>query len=152
MINKEVVSGMIAFDVWMCNRDRNTGNVLFQRPSPGVKQYTMSLIDHSHALIGDLPNIQVLYQHIQAQGDPKWFVGATPMELRSMVKTADNFEVWLKGIEELDMTQVRQAGEVLPKEWILNIEQYDELLQFIANRAREVRRLITANPNLFFFP
>lgn len=149
LTNPEVVPGMIAFDVWICNRDRNAGNMRFQRPSPGLRKYTVSLIDHSHSLIGDLPDIYELYHRIDEQGDPAWFAAPTPIQLRRLVISVEDFEPWLDKIEGIDPTQLSDTLDAIPSEWVPDSDQSKELVRFIINRAGKVRSLIEGNPELF---
>jgi hypothetical protein len=152
IINCEVIAGMIAFDVWICNRDRNPGNVLLQRPSDGMQKYTLSLIDHSHALIGDLPNLDALRQFIERNNDPRCFVRPTPHQLRSVVCRMGEYMKPLMKIESFDIGQLAQVIQRIPTEWIPNQEHLVDLVKFVGERATEVKSLIMDNKQLFVSP
>ena len=149
IINLEVVAGMIAFDVWVCNRDRHRGNVLLQRPSDGMQRYTLSLIDHSHALIGDLPDITALQRFIARNNDPSCFIMLMPQQLRDTVRHLGEYTPWLMKIEAFDMEQLRASAERIPTEWIPDQKQLADLIEFLAQRASTVSSLIMDNPQLF---
>lgn len=149
IINSEVIAGMIAFDVWVCNRDRHGGNVLLQRPSDGMQKYTLSLIDHSHALIGDLPDLIALQEFIERNNDPRCFVMPMPQQLRSVVCSLGDYTSWLIKIEGFDIEQLKATAQAIPTEWIPSQKQLTGLVEFVAHRASNVKSLILDNPQLF---
>lgn len=149
LINKDIVPGMIVFDVWICNKDRHSGNVILQRPSEGISQYNLSLIDHSHALIGDLPNLDALRQFIQLNNDPRCFVMPVPQQLRNVVCHLEDYIPWLMKVESFNIEQLDEVIQVIPTEWIPSQEQLASLINFVALRASNVKSLVMDNPQLF---
>lgn len=148
LIDYGVVLGMIAFDVWMCNRDRHAGNVLFQRPSEGIPKYNLCLIDHSHALIGDLVNLDALRQCIKKGNDPQPFV-RVPRNLITGINDLNQYSEWLDKIENFDSNQFDGMIKIMPSEWIPDKGQLSELVQLVKDRTQNVRTLISQNPQLF---
>lgn len=50
--NYDVLSQIIAFDVWTNNQDRNADNLLYSQAEQRKKKYKLHLIDHGHAIYG----------------------------------------------------------------------------------------------------
>lgn len=50
---------LLLFDLWVCNSDRWTGNLLLSRPSDAPDTYEFVVIDHSYALLSDADAPQV---------------------------------------------------------------------------------------------
>jgi hypothetical protein len=61
--NPERIYGMVAFDTWICNRDRHEGNLLVRRirqRGASPEELRLLLNDHSHCLVlpqGQAPNL-----------------------------------------------------------------------------------------------
>jgi hypothetical protein len=151
LTNPEVIPGMFALDVFICNRDRHEENVLFQRPSPDSGRYTCYLIDHSHALIGDFPNFGGLLQFMgdERNPDPKAFLRMAPRPLRGLVRRLSDFEPWVTRIEALSRTQLQDSLTRVPQEWKPAQDDCPALVDFLIQRKNTVRGLLEAGSSLF---
>lgn len=142
LTNANAVPGMLAFDVLLCNRDRHRGNVLLQRPSPSLDRYTFSLIDHSHALIGDMPNMEALIQFLRRHYDPAPFLQVAPLELRQLVTGWADFDPWLSRIESLTETNLENILSGIPDEWRPRDDDCSLIMDFLFARKNRVRQLL----------
>lgn len=140
--NANAIPGMLAFDVLVCNRDRHGGNVLLQRPSPNLDRYTFYLIDHSHALIGDMPNMKALTQFLDNHHDPAPFLQVAPMQLRALVSGWDDFDPWLAKIESLTRTGLENILIGIPAEWRPKENDSALIIDFLLARKDRVRSLL----------
>lgn len=149
LLNPEAIFGMLAFDVLVCNRDRHSGNILFQRPSPGVAKYNLELIDHSHALIGDLANFAALEGFLTKNPDPDSFLRKAPSELRGLVKDLAAFDPWIHKIESLSQTQLTDSAAQLPDEWKPNPDETGRLVDLLNSRRQAIRQLLESGKGQF---
>jgi len=144
LMNPEAVVGMLAFDVLVCNRDRHHGNVLLQHPSPDMGGYILHVIDHSHALIGNLPNFEALLEFVAANPDPDAFLRVAPVEIRSLVQSLDEFAPWIQRINDLTETQIESSVSHIPREWRPMPDDSVKLVDFLLERKAKVPGLIKA--------
>jgi len=149
LMNPEVVAGMLAFDVLVCNRDRHRGNILLQHPSPDMGGYTLHIIDHSHALIGNLPNYDTFVEFIGANLDPDAFLRVAPVEIRSLVQCLDDFAPWVKRINRLTRTQIESSVTHMPREWRPMPDDTTKLVDFLVERKAKIAGLIKAGVGNF---
>lgn len=148
LTNIDAVPAMFAFDVLICNGDRNRNNIVFQKVSPALERYRFQLIDHSHALGGDKPTKDAFVQGIQT---PERYLQYWP-ELRSTVTSVKQFEPFLIAVENLDVSELDRIVSEVPSEWRPNPDDISYLPQFLIQRAAQLRHLIsqaaTQFPNL----
>ncbi|MBA7678366.1 hypothetical protein ES703_86640 [subsurface metagenome] len=142
LTNANAIPGMLAFDVLLGNRDRHRGNVLFQRPSPNLDRYTFYLIDHSHALIGDMPDMETFTQFLEQHNDPTPFLQAAPEQLRALVSDWADFDPWLAKIESLTGTNLHNILVGIPSEWIPHQGDCSLIIDFLLARKNRVRHLL----------
>lgn len=142
LTNTNAIPGMLALDVLLCNRDRHRGNVLLQRPSPSLDRYTFYLIDHSHALIGDMPNMEALMQFLRGHRDPDPFLQVVPLELRKLVSDWADFDPWLSRIESLTETNLKNILVGIPDEWRPQHNDCSLIIDFLRARMNRVRHLL----------
>lgn len=142
LVNPDVIPGMLAFDVLVCNRDRHAGNVLFQRPSPTLDKYSCVLIDHSHALIGPLQSFAAFQTFLASNPDPDSFLRGTPSQLRALVNNLDVFDPWIRRIEGLSVSQLSDSLARIPPEWVPSGNDCRDLLDFLVLRKNRVRTLV----------
>lgn len=142
LTNPEAVIGMLAFDVFVCNRDRHAGNVLLQRPSPEMERYTLYLIDHSHALIGDLADVAELERWRSSHPDPGSFLRVAPQELRGLVDDAARFDPWVSRIGALTRSQLEDSAARIPSGWKPSPDEIPSLIDFLMDRRSAMRGLM----------
>lgn len=142
LTNASAIRGMLALDVLLCNRDRHAGNVLVQRPSPNLDRYTLYLIDHSHALIGDMPNMEALMQFLEHHPDPDPFLQVAPRELRALVTDWADFHPWLAGIESLTRTSLENILGGIPDEWRPQHNDCLLIIDLLLARKNRIRQLL----------
>lgn len=142
LTNADAIPGMLAFDVLLCNRDRHGGNVLLQRPSPSLDRYTFCLIDHSHALIGDMPNMEALIQFLKRHHEPDPFLQVAPPGLRELITNWADFDPWLSRIESLTGTKLGNILTGIPDEWRPQHNDCSLIIDFLLARKNRVRHLL----------
>lgn len=142
LTNANAIPGMLAFDVLVCNRDRHGGNVLLQRPSPNLDRYTFYLIDHSHALIGDMPSMGTLMEFLDRHHDPNSFLQVAPLQLRALVSDWADFDPWLLKIESLTETNLENILVGIPDEWRPQQNDCVLIIDFLLARKNRVRHLL----------
>jgi hypothetical protein len=131
LVNTDTVPGIFAFDVLTCNWDRNDSNLVVQKASPALERYKLWMIDHSHALGGDLPT-------------PNDFLGRdkSPMQylrywenLRGLVIKWEQFQPFLKRVKALGSTQLTAMIRAVPTEWRPPGANLSYLSDFLLSRA-----------------
>jgi len=142
LTNPEAVIGMIAFDVFVCNRDRHSGNVLLQRPSPDMERYTLYLVDHSHALIGDLADMGDFARWCNSHPDPGSFIQVAPQELRGLVDDLARFDPWVSRIGALTRSQFEESAARIPTSWKPSPDEIPSLIDFLISRQNAMQGLI----------
>ena len=149
LVNIEAVCGMLLLDVLICNRDRHAGNVVLQHPSPDMDGYVLNVIDHSHALIGDLPDFQTFVNYVHFNPDPDTFLRIAPPQLRSIVQGMDNFDLWIKKVENIAESQIKNSATHIPIEWRPTPDDTNKLVDFLIERKSKIRGLIGAGISNF---
>jgi hypothetical protein len=145
LTNLDVVPAMFAFDVLVCNPDRNRGNIVFQKVSPTLERYRLQMIDHSHALGGDRANMD---DFIKSVKDPQTYLQYWP-ELRATVTAKAQFEPFLQRVEALTRPQVEEIVDTVAAEWRPNPDQTPSLTGFLLQRATQLRSLMSQVGALF---
>lgn len=142
LVNPQIIAGLIVFDVLVCNRDRHGENVLMQRLNPELDQYQLQLIDHSHSLIGDLPDFAALVRWMDDYPDPGAYLRKLPQELRMMVTGHDEFDPWLNMVENLPLQVIDDSYASIPEDWRPNPDDTFQVIDLVDQRRTEVRALL----------
>lgn len=149
LMNPDAIFGMLAFDILVCNRDRHSQNILFQRPSPGVANYSLQLIDHSHALIGELADFAALEKFIGSNPDPDAFLRKVPVQLRALVNDLADFDPWINKIENLPLAVLKDSVAQIPSSWKPNPDETGRVIDFVDSRKEAIRPLLQSGKDQF---
>ncbi len=139
LTNTDDLYGVITFDNWVLNSDRdNIGNNLIEFLPNSEMYYRM--IDFGHCFTGDTWNANQLSQRIN---DPNivpclWFV-------RDNTTDVSKFEQWFKIVEELGDEEIAGILADTPKDWNLANDERECLLALINTRRKAVRTYILAS-------
>ena len=106
--------------------------------------YTLHVIDHSHALIGNLPNFDAFVAFVGANPDPDAFLRVAPLEIRSLVQCLDDFAPWIQRINNLTENQIERSVTHMPGEWRPMPDDTTKLVDFLLERKGKVAGLIKA--------
>lgn len=144
LTNPETIAGMLAFDVLICNQDRHGQNMLFQRPSENADRYQLILIDHSHALIGDMQSYASLENLLRNtyNPDPLPFLMSPPEGLLRQIKSWSDFDTWLERIEAITESELDDCVARMPSEWRPPAAETAQLIQLLVSRKDMVRTLL----------
>lgn len=144
--NLDQVPGMIAFDIFVANSDRQHKNALMHPADNKTSIFEYVLIDHGHCFDG-----------------PTWTaasISKTPYQLRNIPWKTDriiqksSFISFIDALDSLDASFFIKTIENIPDDWKHKSADFDELLKFLVGRnAKEVLRVIYEqaknNRNLF---
>ncbi len=133
--NPNFAAGVLVFDEWIINPDRNDENVIWW---PGRKPY---IIDHEKALFGTTGNIPSKI----ALRD-KFVTGGHPF--RSIV-SRPNIVQWCLEVERLSSAAVRSAIEQARSWQLITETQSNDLMATLFLRKRDIRRLVLNEPATF---
>lgn len=149
LTNANMIPGIFAFDILICNRDRHHNNILFQRPNPGADKYTCILIDHSHALIGNMQNKEAFERFIRNNQDPGAYIGSVPQQLKDLIVSMEDFDPWIDKIEALSHSDLQSSLAGIPSEWRPTPDESPELIDFIIFRKDNIRSLLSNSESYF---
>lgn len=149
IINPDMILGMFAFDILICNRDRHANNILFQRPNPNVDRVDCILIDHTHALIGDLADFSTFSNWHNSHPDPLSYIQKPPPQLRAMIGSLDDFDPWILRIQQMDRSVLEESIQTMPGEWLPSTDDADQLIDFLVNRRHQMKQLIRNSKQAF---
>jgi hypothetical protein len=132
-VNTEQAAGMIVFDHWVQNDDRDTGNVLVTR---GAKpQFYM--IDHESCFCGSGWYDEDLLQH-RERVVPYW-AESYPRFVPYIDQREHPFLAALERLEGLSRSLIEEATRDVPAEWGVEDEEWDLFVDYLDRRKRLVR-------------
>jgi len=139
LTNRDALPEVIAFDTFICNRDRSPGNVLisFADPSRNNRSCTFHLVDHSEAFGTGRWSEETLKS---LQNDENIYVYAVTFDHIS--PKMDAFESSLVRLEALTPAKIKEIIEGVPSEWKLFIGEATALEEFLIDRKAKVRAIL----------
>lgn len=163
--NKDDISKIVAFDVFIGNLDRyrNEGNILINREHPR-KMYA---IDHGHAFFGPMWDIEKI-KTLKMIDKPKeyiyWYCGlifscmpgvifSALQEYIDLTDIKNNpFNEVIKNIEAIDIDMIELWMNNIPNEWYVNKEvQMAQYADFLLKHKQLVKIVIQAMADHEFF-
>ena len=138
--NKDIISGIIAFDYWIDNDDRcnNNGNLLIVTSGAHAE---LLIIDNGNAFTG--PH--------WCREDLSEDVGIIPLDGcvydKLMPYVDNNLEYWYQKIENLTLEQIKECVCNSPEEWDVQFEDLEYLADILYKRRMDVRNAL--NSQLF---
>lgn len=132
-VNVHKATGMIVFDHWVQNKDREGGNVLFTKSSRS-KFY---MIDHQGIFGSSGWNNSVL-SHDRNQVKPYW----THLYKRfvpNIDQKQNPFAHDLEQLEDLSRNEIAKSMRDIPSEWGIKSEEFELLIDYLYTRKRLVR-------------
>jgi hypothetical protein len=135
-MNLDQVAGMIVFDHWIENDDRDTGNVILTAED-APKFY---MIDHESCFCGSGWYGKKLLRH-RNQVKPYWsdvYERFAPY----LDQFENSFLTAVGRLEGLSGLDVREAMQDIPEEWDIEPEELDILVIYLERRKRLVRDVV----------
>jgi hypothetical protein len=135
-VNLDKVAGMIVFDHWVQNDDRDTGNVLVTR---GAKSQ-FYMIDHESCFCGSGWFDEDLLQH-RDRVEPYW-AEVYPRFVPFVDQREHPFLAAMERLEAVTHKQIADALRDVPHEWGVEAEEWDLLADYLERRKHLVRGAI----------
>jgi len=137
LTNAESLYGIVAFDNWIHNTDRNNrgNNMITFLPRTKIR---LVMIDFSHCLGGNNWDSDALNQ-IKDKVEP---VNNLPY-IKNQLTDISKFEQWIQKIENFKDERIDEILNFIPDTWGFIKEEKDALADFLKTRKALVRRIIT---------
>jgi len=127
--NKARAYDMVAFDIFVINRDRHDGNIMARKVQKKPDQYVLLMIDHSHALVFPGRTVNDLTEDVE-------YVSEKIIK-SSIIKTAltdpDLFDSSVSSISSISDYHIEHAVNQVPTIWLADSEK-DILVSFLKQR------------------
>jgi len=138
LINAKQLYGVICFDNWTYNDDRdNKGNNMIEFLSDNKMKYIM--IDFGHCFTDHVWDENIL----RNKRDSMYIMRVFDFIKR---RVADfKFEDWFTIIENFPDITIDSIVDEIPKSWNLSANEKNALLEFIKNRKHLIRKIINNN-------
>ncbi len=137
LTNVESLYGIVAFDNWIHNTDRNNkgNNMITFLPRTKIR---LVMIDFSHCFGGDNWTGDILNQ-IRDQDAP---ISNFPYIQRQLTDNS-KFEQWIQKIENFQNERIDDILNCIPNTWNFDEAEKTILANFLQTRRGMVRRIIT---------
>lgn len=137
LVNPEALYGVICFDTWLLNGDRdNTGNNMIEFLSDNRTKYWM--IDFSHCFAGIDWNETLL----ASRKNDQQIMPRFNYLFRKYITDRKGFDDWFIRLETIPDADIQHIVDSIPEEWSLNPKERDELSDTIKRRRTLVRHII----------
>lgn len=140
--NRPQAGGVIAFDNWVRNTDRNDGNVLLAgvRDTPGPR-FHLYAIDHGLILTGHAWTVESL----GTAWSDRTVAPCHPF-LASCVWEPAEFDSCCRAIEAAAVDGIKECVKSLPESWALSDGERVAVVSFLASRRGLVREVLNGFP------
>ena len=144
--NLDQVPGMIAFDIFVENRDRKAQNALIHPIDDNSAIFEYILIDHGHCIGGPRWNAKSL-SNIQ------YSLKKIPWKITEIHGEGD-FISYIAKLKSLDSSFFKSVLDDIPEDWKLAKNDHAALLSFLTNRDSGMifEAIKIANNNTHIFP
>jgi len=138
LVNADDLYGVITFDNWVLNSDRNNqGNNMIQILNDSQMKFIM--IDFGHCFTNNTWD-----QKLNEVKNSENLVPIFPF-IKNRLIDFKEFEKWISIIEQFDENTIKRIIESVPKSWNLSENERVLLLDFIKSRKQLIRQIITNN-------
>lgn len=136
--NNDALYGVVNFDNWVLNTDRNNpgNNMIEFLPNKKIKYH---MIDFGHCFTGSTWN-----QGLEQSKNNENLMAIFPF-IRRWLINIDGFDSWFKAIECMPDNEIDEIVNSIPLSWNLQSSEKDVLLNIIKNRKHLVRKIIYNN-------
>ncbi|WP_102349262.1 HipA family kinase [Bacillus sp. Marseille-P3661] len=135
--NREELTGMILFDQWVYNSDRNINNLLLEHLGDGG--YVAYMIDHGRCFPGRYKwSTQTLCQK------PEYRVFNYVYQwCFSLLDNPDSFISFAQKIQSLPDELIRQVIQSIPDDWEVSDEEKEALFQYLIRQKHHLPNVAT---------
>lgn len=131
-------AGIVAFDVWVANPDRHSGNLIYSRSG-----CPLTMIDHGGALFGARePGISALEER-------RNIVGIGGNCLTAHLRTLEGVARWSDRIARLHPDSIEDVCSAAAEHGGLTRDQADQAKDFLLHRQTRVHELVLGSRPLF---
>ena len=143
VLNRDGAAGIVAFDNWVRNMDRNDGNVLLDAAGgvPGSPRFRMFAIDHGLILTGEAWNPAAL----ASAAEQKQLVPCHEFVM-SCIWNVEEFRPFREAINALSEQSIREAVVSVPAEWNLSPEEREAAIAFLLARRGLIADVLAPMP------
>ncbi len=140
--NQSAASGIVLFDLWLCNTDRKNEHLLVDKSSQAEKLY---MIDHGHTLLtnGDFPTLR----SADFEKGSRFLSGSA--DLCKGVSNVNEFGSALEAINAIDEGELESWIASSPGAWIPDQGKLAELKQFLIERRAKLRSILELTAIIF---
>ncbi|MBI3640661.1 MAG: hypothetical protein HY223_10200 [Thaumarchaeota archaeon] len=142
IVNANQVAGMIVFDTFVCNADRNADNSIIVPIDETREKYRYVLLDHGLCFGGgnwtipQIENLPIAFSNIP------WNI--------SGITDESNFTAYIEKLKALEKKDFKEILDSVPKEWRMPELEVNALLTVLEKRDEEaILKLIKDNKQLF---
>jgi hypothetical protein len=142
LINREDLYGVVTFDNWLLNTDRNNpGNNMLELLPKNKMRYVM--IDFGHCLTGNVWDQTLQIQMANANLMPfyTYFLGH--------INQLEDFEAWFVLLEGVSDRDIDTVVSNVPPAWSLSNTEKQVVIDFIKHRRYLPRSVIIASKSVF---
>ena len=129
IINLEEVASFVAFDIFLCNVDRNDGNSILVAIAGKRTKYRYLLIDHGWCFNGPGWNAKTM------QSLP-YKLGGIPWKREGVTKKSQ-FSSTVEKLVSLNKAEIDSLLQLLPVEWGITSNETDALKHSMTNREQD---------------
>jgi len=141
LVNKDELYGVVCFDNWVINTDRdNTGNNMLQLLPKNEIRYWM--VDFGHCFINNSWTEDSLKNKKEDTELMKVF-----SFIKNNLDTFQKFQSWFKKIENLHDNKLNDIVKSIPPSWTLSTGEKKILLEILKHRRTFPRRIISDDEN-----
>ena len=155
--NSKSVYPMVVFDTWVCNTDRNEGNLIVRchgldKAGPrakdcGANRHTLLLKDHSDCLLPDNRETTFFDSCLAKMRPPE----CVPLQfVRSAIINLDLLRAALSDAEAISDDTIRDIVEGVPDE-LLPCDDKPAWTKFLSSRRDALRELFNKDRGIFRF-
>lgn len=139
LINPEAFFGVVVFDNWVLNNDRNNpGNNMFAILHRDKMRY--AVVDFSHCFTDYKWNLDAL----KSKQTQETLVGNFPF-IQQRLSEPKKFEPWIKKVEKFDGDLIDEILNSIPDEWKFEEKEKAVMSEFLKTRKDIVRKVILKN-------
>jgi hypothetical protein len=132
IINRNKAAGLIVFDHWVSNIDRNLRNVLLE---PDGKQYYIRMIDHANCFQRSVKNPnRFLPLEVRYFSSYEWCV--------SLLNKKEELTLNVNRILDIPKDKIKEIVQSLPEDWQVSEEEKKRIYRHIEHARNDLPRII----------
>ena len=142
IVNLDDVPAFVIFDIFVHNKDRNSGNTILIPLNGGNSGYRYLLIDHGHCFGGPAWRVDSASDLAYELGGVLWYTNSVTDE--------SDFVAPATQMARLSEADIDAARDGLPDEWDITTDEYKALRNSMSSRSLDMM-LDTVRDNMSIF-